>query len=230
MAETTTVEGRQRALPAWLPALGRILVTVAVTMLGLLFVTFLIGRVVPVDPVIAVAGDKIPQATYERIYRELGLDKPIWEQFLIYLNSVAHGDLGTSFLTKRSIADDIARVFPATLELATIGTLLGTLIGIPLGVLAAVRQGRLADQIVRVVGLIGYSAPIFWLGLLGLLLFYAKLHWVAGPGRIDCQIKVDLPRPRDVSSPEFNALRRDVTRRLTSHVSGGRSIAATADS
>jgi peptide/nickel transport system permease protein len=76
-------------------------------------------------------------------------------------------------------------VFPATLELATVGILIGTLIGVPIGVLAAVKQGKLPDQIVRVVGLIGNSAPIFWLGLLGLLVFYARLGWVAGPGRID---------------------------------------------
>ena len=92
------------------------------------------------------------------------------------------GDLGKSLLTKRDIVDDIRRVFPATLELATVGILIGTLIGVPIGVLAAVKQGKLPDQIVRVVGLIGYSAPIFWLGLFGLLVFYARLGWVAGPG------------------------------------------------
>jgi peptide/nickel transport system permease protein len=194
MAVTPEGEGRRRALPAWLPVAGRLLVSVAVTILGLLIVTFLIGRVVPVDPVIAVAGDKLPQATYERIYHELGLDRPLWEQFGIYIGNVFRGDLGTSFLTKRPITTDIARFFPATLELATVGTLLGTVIGVPLGVLAAVRQGRISDQIVRVIGLIGYSAPIFWLGLLGLLLFYAKLHWVAGSGRIDYLIELDVHR------------------------------------
>jgi peptide/nickel transport system permease protein len=80
---------------------------------------------------------------------------------------------------------DIKRVFPATIELATVGTLIGTLVGVPLGVLAAVKRGSLIDQVVRVIGLIGYSVPIFWLGLLGLVLFYAKLQWVAYPGRLD---------------------------------------------
>ena len=80
---------------------------------------------------------------------------------------------------------DIINVFPATLELATLGTLIGVIVGIPLGVLAAVKRGTLIDQFVRVLGLVGYSVPIFWLGLMGLLLFYAKLGWVAGPGRID---------------------------------------------
>jgi peptide/nickel transport system permease protein len=81
--------------------------------------------------------------------------------------------------------DDIRRAFPATMELATVGTIIGTVIGIPLGVLAAVKRGSFADQVVRVIGLIGYSVPIFWLGLLALLVFYARLQWVAYPGRMD---------------------------------------------
>ena len=170
---------------AWGGRLGRLLATVALTFLGLLIVTFLIGRVVPVDPVLAVVGDRASQAVYDRAYIELGLDRPLYEQFWIYLGNALTGDFGVSLLTKNAIVDDIARVFPATLELATAGILIGTLVGVPLGILAAVRQGRLADQVVRVVGLIGYSAPIFWLGLIGLRIFYARLGWVAGPGRID---------------------------------------------
>ncbi len=177
--------GRWRALSGIGMKAGRLLATVAVTFLGLLLVTFLIGRVVPVDPVLAVVGDRASQSTYDAAYVALGLDKPLWRQFLIYLGNVLSGDFGTSLLTKRPIVEDIARVFPATLELATAGIVIGTVVGIPVGVLAAVRQGGLADQIVRILGLVGYSAPIFWLGLLGLLVFYAQLGWVAGPGRID---------------------------------------------
>ncbi|TIS44931.1 MAG: ABC transporter permease subunit, partial [Mesorhizobium sp.] len=79
-------------------------------------------------------------------------------------------------LTTNPVMSDIRRVFPATIELATLGTIIGAVIGVPLGVLAAVRRGSLIDQIVRIIGLIGYSVPIFWLGLLGLVLFYAKLQ------------------------------------------------------
>ncbi|MGO4916402.1 ABC transporter permease [Pseudogemmobacter sp. W21_MBD1_M6] len=177
--------GRLRAPSTWIMPVARLCGTLAVTFFGLLLVTFLIGRVVPVDPVLAVVGDRASQSTYDKAFIELGLDKPIYEQFWIYLKKAVVGDFGTSLLTKKDIAEDIRRVFPATLELATVAIIIGTVLGLPVGVLAAVKQGKLIDQIVRVVGLIGYSAPIFWLGLLGLLVFYAQLDWVAGPGRID---------------------------------------------
>ncbi len=177
--------GRWRALSTLGMKGGRLVATILVTFLGLLLVTFLIGRVVPVDPVLAVVGDRASQSTYDAMYLEMGLDKPLYQQFWIYLRDALQGDFGTSLLTKKDIAEDIARVFPATMELATAGIIIGTLFGIPAGVLAAVKQGGAADQIVRVLGLVGYSAPIFWLGLLGLLVFYAQLGWVAGPGRID---------------------------------------------
>ena len=163
----------------------RLLATLAVTFLGLLLVTFLIGRVVPIDPVLAVVGDSAPMAVYERTRIEMGLDRPLWEQFAIWLGKVLTGDFGRSVLTSNPVLDDIRRVFPATLELATIATLLGILLGVPMGVIAAVHQGRWPDQIVRVVGLVGYSVPVFWLGLVGLLVFYARLGWVEGPGRLD---------------------------------------------
>jgi peptide/nickel transport system permease protein len=115
----------------------------------------------------------------------LGLNKPLYEQFGIYIQKVAHGDFGTSVLTANPVLQDISRTFPATLELATLGILIGVVLGVPLGVWAAVRRGGPVDQIVRVMGLIGYSVPIFWLGLMGLVLFYARLGWVSGPGRID---------------------------------------------
>jgi peptide/nickel transport system permease protein len=184
---STTGRGRFGALSAW-PVMregGRLTISVALTFLGLLLVTFLIGRVVPVDPVLAVVGDRAPAHVYERVRLELGLDRPLLEQFWIYISKVMTGDFGTSVLTANKVIDDIARVFPATLELATVGILIGTVLGVPIGVLAAVRQGRLVDQVVRVFGLVGYSAPIFWLGLMALLVFYARLDWTAGPGRLD---------------------------------------------
>ncbi|MGO4670820.1 ABC transporter permease [Bosea sp. 2YAB26] len=153
-------------------------------MFGLLLVTFLIARVMPIDPVLAVVGDRAPADVYDKARLDLGLDKPLWQQFGIYIGKVFTGDLGRSVLTSNTVVDDIKTVFPATLELATLGTLIGIMLGVPLGIVAAVHQGRWPDQIARVIGLIGYSIPVFWLGLMGLLLFYAKLGWVSGPGRI----------------------------------------------
>jgi peptide/nickel transport system permease protein len=164
---------------------GRLVLTLAFTFLGLLLVTFLIGRVVPIDPVLAAVGDRASQATYEQMKIELGLDLPLWQQFLNYVSDVVRGDFGKSVLTANPVLKDILRVFPATLELATVATLLGVLLGVPMGVLAAVHQGRLIDHAIRLIGLVGYSVPVFWLGLVGLLVFYAKLDLVAGPGRLD---------------------------------------------
>jgi peptide/nickel transport system permease protein len=158
--------------------------TVIITLLGLLAVTFFIARIVPVDPVLAVVGDRAPADVYDRARLEMGLDKPLMIQFLIYIKSVVTGDFGKSVLTANPVIADIKRVFPATLELATLGTIIGITLGIPLGVLAATRQGRWQDHVARFIGLFGYSIPIFWLGLMGLLFFYAKLGWVSGPGRI----------------------------------------------
>ncbi len=163
----------------------RFAVTVVTTIFGLLLVTFFIGRVIPIDPVLAIVGDRAPAHLYERTRIELGLNLPLYEQFWIYTKQALSGNLGTSVLTSNPVLEDIKRVFPATMELATIGTLIGAILGIPLGVLAAVKRGSFADQVVRVIGLIGYSVPIFWLGLLSLVLFYAQLRWVAFPGRVD---------------------------------------------
>ena len=176
---------RRRALLRAVFAIARFVLTVAITLLGLLAVTFIIGRVVPIDPVLAIVGDRASQSVYLRVREELGLDLPLIQQFWLYCSKVVAGDFGRSVLTTNPVLSDIARFFPATIELATLGTLIGTVLGIPLGVFAAVRSGSLLDQIVRVVGLVGYSVPIFWLGLMALLLFYAKLDWVAGPGRLD---------------------------------------------
>lgn len=170
---------------AFAMSLLRFLVIVVTTYLGLLAVTFFIGRVVPIDPALAIVGDRAPAHVVERVREQLGLNLPLYQQFFIYVRQALTGDFGTSVLTTNPVMSDIRRVFPATIELASVGTLIGAVFGVPLGVLAAVKRGSIADQIVRVIGLIGYSVPIFWLGLLALVFFYAKLNWVAYPGRID---------------------------------------------
>jgi peptide/nickel transport system permease protein len=185
-------EGRTSALPAFAWTVTKLLLTVAVTMLGLLLVTFLISHVISVDPVLAVVGDRASKATYDKMYLEMGLDRPLFEQFWIYIQKVLSGDFGKSFLTKKYVMDDIARAFPATLELSTLAIIIGTVIGIPAGIISAVKAGKPIDQFVRIIGLVGYSAPIFWLGLLGLLVFYAKLDWISGPGRIDISYEYSI--------------------------------------
>ncbi|WP_242500668.1 ABC transporter permease [Tropicimonas sp. IMCC6043] len=165
--------------------LGGFAVVTALTFLGLLAVTFFIGRVVPIDPVLAVVGDRATQAQYDAARVAMGLDRPLVVQFFSYVGEVLRGDLGQSITTNRPVAEDLARVFPATLEMATLGILIGVLLGVPTGVWAASHQGSWIDQVIRVFALMGYSVPAFWLGLVGLAVFYAGLGWVAGPGRLD---------------------------------------------
>jgi peptide/nickel transport system permease protein len=179
-------------LSSWALAAGRTVLSVAVTLFGLVALTFFIGRMLPLDPVAAILGDNATQTAYDAVYRQLGLDQPIWVQFLRYLRDIVSLDLGTALTTGKPVVEDIARVFPATLELATVAIIIGTGLGIPFGVLAAMYRDSAVDHIVRVVGLLGYSAPTFWLGLMGLVLFYATLGWVGGPGRIDFTYEFDI--------------------------------------
>jgi len=169
----------------WLSKAANLIFSVLLTFVGLLVVTFLIGRVIPIDPVLAVVGDRALPDVYARVRQELALDEPLYYQFWLYVTKALHGDFGKSVITSRPVIEDILRYFPATIELATLATLLGVMIGVPAGVVAAKNQGRWPDQLVRLLGLIGYSVPVFWLGLVGLFVFYSKLGWVSGTGRLD---------------------------------------------
>ena len=158
---------------------------VPVTLFGLILVTFLIGRVMPIDPVIAIVGDHAPPDVIARVREQLGLDRPLIVQFGIYLDRLLHGNLGTSVMTTHPVTQDIATYFPATFELATAAIILAVVIGIPLGVIAAARQGSRFDHVVRVVSLAGQSIPVFVLGLIFLLVFYVKLGIAPGTGQVD---------------------------------------------
>lgn len=184
IADNST-DGSLHGVMRFVRSLAGFVVVVALTFLGLLAITFFIGRVVPIDPVLSVVGDRATQEQYDAAKIAMGLDRPLIVQFFSYVGNVLGGDLGQSVSTNRAVAADLVRVFPATLELATLGIIIGVLLGVPMGVAAAVYQGRAADQIIRVLALLGYSVPAFWLGLVGLAVFYAGLGWVAGPGRID---------------------------------------------
>ncbi|OJW24514.1 MAG: ABC transporter permease [Rhodospirillales bacterium 69-11] len=167
--------------------------SVPLTLFGLILVTFLIGRAMPIDPVIAIAGDHAPPDVIARVRTELGLDKPLPVQFAIYMGQLLHGNLGNSVMTSHPVTEDIARFFPATLELATVAIIIAILIGVPLGVVAAWRQGSRFDHVVRVVSLAGQSVPVFVLGLVCLLVFYAKLGIAPGTGQIDVAYEGMVP-------------------------------------
>ena len=138
----------------------------------------------PVDPVVAIVGDQADQQTYRAVYAQLGLDKPLPVQFGYYLRDIATGNFGTAAATGHPVVEDIKRVFPATVELATVSLIGGVLFGVPLGVAAAVHRGRAVDHAARLFGLFGYSEPHFWLGLIALVVFYAWLGWIGGSGRV----------------------------------------------
>ncbi len=185
MTVTAAQAGSSRLF--WLKS-GRLLTGLAsllVTLLGLLAFTFMLSHLSPVDPALQIAGDHASESTYAQVRHDLGLDKPLPVQFWHYLTHLAHGDLGISSLTNQAVSSDLLRTFPATIELATCAMIFGAFFGIVLALLAAWKPGSLLDNLARMISLLGYSVPVFWLGLLGLLLFYAVLHWSAGPGRLD---------------------------------------------
>jgi peptide/nickel transport system permease protein len=159
--------------------------SLALTFVGLTAVTFFISRLTKIDPVLAVVGDKASKAVYDQTFLALGLDKPLIVQYALYLKRVLSGEFGVSVLTSQPVLSDLIRVFPATFELATIAIIIGVALGVPAGVWAGARKGEWPDHVIRVVGLFGYSVPVFWLGLVGLFFFYGKLGWVSGTGRLD---------------------------------------------
>jgi len=165
-------------------AAGRV-VSIVTTLLGLLALTFFMGRLLPADPVLAITGPEVSKEVYDRVYMQLGLDQPVWIQFLNYVGNVLQGDLGTSAISGQPIIKDLLTIFPATIELAFAALLVGIGLGVPLGIVAAVNRGKLIDHVARIVGLAGSSVPSFWLGLMALFVFYGLLRWVGASGRVD---------------------------------------------
>ncbi len=154
-------------------------------MLGVSIFTFAIAQVVPVDPAAAALGAKAREDQIAAYRLELGLDRPVWEQYAHYVGRLLQGDLGNSIRTRRPVADDLLDFFPATFELALAALIVSLLFGIPFGILAALRRNSWVDGLARLIALIGGSMPIFYVGLLGLGLFYRQLRWLPGQGRLD---------------------------------------------
>jgi dipeptide transport system permease protein len=165
--------------------LKRLALTVP-TFIALMFVTFTMIRLVPGDPVEARRGERgIDPARHAQLLHEMGLDQPVWKQFLDYAWGILHGNFGTSIISKTPVLEEFLKLFPATIELTLCAMLLASLLGIPAGVFAAARRGSLYDQTLMGVALTGYSMPIFWWGLILVLLMSNTLHLTPVSGRVD---------------------------------------------
>ena len=163
----------------------RRLVGFAAVMVGISIITFGISHLVPADPAIVALGDHATDAQIDAFREKYGLNKPVPEQYWIYVTNLIQGDLGISLRTRRPVAVDLRDFFPATFELSLTALVLSILIGVPAGVVSAIARNRLPDHVVRIVSLIGGSVPIFWLGLILIGFFYGRLGWLPGGARID---------------------------------------------
>jgi peptide/nickel transport system permease protein len=159
-----------------------------VVFLGVSIITFAISHVIPGDPARMLVGQRASQETLAKVRVELGLDQPIPVQYLRYMTDLLQGDMGTSIRTQQPIAKELKRYFPATLELTLVSMLLALVFGILLGVAAAVRRDRWVDHISRIISLIGVSTPLFWSGLVVMIIFYKYLQWFPASGRLDAFI------------------------------------------
>ncbi|MCS7252332.1 MAG: ABC transporter permease [Anaerolineae bacterium] len=171
----------------------RIMVTIPVlwliTVLG-----FALTSLIPADPLAMVLSERaMANPEIVKAYRERwGFDKPPILRYLTYIQNLLRGDLGESIATQRPVKEDLARFLPATVELAVAATLIAILLGVPLGVVAALYRDRWPDHVARFLSLIGVSMPVFWLGLLALTVFYYHLQLLPGPGRLDPRL---IPPP-----------------------------------
>jgi dipeptide transport system permease protein len=155
------------------------------TFFGVTLLTFSMVRLIPGDPVELMAGERgIAPERHAQLLAELGLDKPLLLQYFYYIVDVLTGDLGKSFVTKKPILVEFFTLFPATIELSICAILFALILGIPAGIIAAVRRGRVVDYTVMGISLTGYSMPIFWWGLLLIILFSVNLGWTPVSGRI----------------------------------------------
>ncbi|MDO9414139.1 MAG: ABC transporter permease [Pseudolabrys sp.] len=169
-----------------LTTIGKRLLTVLPTLIGVIIVTFLLTRALPGDPAAYFAGPAASKEAVEQIRVSLGLDKPLPEQFIRYVKDLTQGNLGNSLSTGRPVTTEIVSRLPASAELTLLGLILSMMIAVPLGILAAVKQGSWIDHTCRVVATAGVSLPVFFTGLLLVYVFYYILGWSPAPiGRLD---------------------------------------------
>lgn len=153
--------------------------------LGVTLLVFIISHAIPGDPARMMAGQKASAQAVEHIRHSLGLDRPLPVQYVSYLSDLLHGNLGFSIRDQRPVIQDLEDFFPATLELTLASMLLCVSVGLVLGVVSSIRRNSLSDHVIRVFSVIGVSTPVFWLGLMLLVVFYRNLGWLPGSGRID---------------------------------------------
>jgi peptide/nickel transport system permease protein len=166
--------------------IGRRLLTALPSVVGVIIVTFLLTRVLPGDPAAYFAGPAATPAAIAEVRKQLGLDKSLPEQFVSYVGNLVRGDLGTSLTTGRPVVTELAARLPASAELTLMGLILSFMIAVPLGIVAAIRQGSWIDHLCRVLATAGVSLPVFFTGLLFVYAFYYILGWAPSPvGRID---------------------------------------------
>lgn len=173
----------------WSYILRRVLL-LAPMFVGITLLSFALSHAVPADPVTANLGEHgaaDPQVVAAFRHR-WGLDRPLPEQYGIYMWNLLHGDMGVSISTRQPVITDLRQRLPGTIELATAAMIIGMALSIPLGILSAVNRDSIVDQIARVGSLVGVSMPVFWLGLVGILIFYARLGWAPSPGRLSMQV------------------------------------------
>ncbi|HLT59029.1 MAG TPA: ABC transporter permease [Limnochordales bacterium] len=164
--------------------IARRLALMVLVLLGVTLLTFLIAHAIPGDPARLMAGQRASEEVVAQIRQAHGLDQPLPVQYARYMAGLLRGDLGRSIRTGRPVAEDLARFFPATLELVGAAMLLAVAAGIPLGVAAAARQNSWIDYLSRTASVAGVSMPLFWLGLVALVVLYGKLGWLPGSGRL----------------------------------------------
>jgi len=162
----------------------RRLISIIPVILGMTILTFALSHVVPADPARLLAGPRASAEVVEKIRHDNGLDKPIWRQYLSYMAGILRFDFGQSFSSFRPVRQDMAEYFPATAELTIFALIFAVIVGVGVGILAAVRQDSWGDQIGRFLSINGISMPVFWLGLLAQLLLYQKLGWFPFGGRV----------------------------------------------
>jgi len=160
------------------------------SLIGVTFMVFVISHVIPADPVGVALGPEATPDQIRAVKAAWGLDKPVYVQYGLFLRNLLRGDLGYSLVSRRAVSEELRYYFPATFELTTVAMALSLSMGLFIGVVSAIRRNHLFDHLARTYCIFGISMPIFWLGLLLLLLFYVKLGWLPGGGRIDDGIEV----------------------------------------